>query len=80
MALLFFILALSACGKKPREILEGKPIKRETKGQIEEVEKVEKVDIIKEQLEKMSLEEKVGQLFIFGFDNDEIESTVLNLV
>ena len=80
MALLFFILALSACGKKPREILEEKPIKRETKGQIEEVEKVEKVDIIKEQLEKMSLEEKVGQLFIFGFDNDEIESTVLNLV
>lgn len=80
MALLFFILALSACGKKPREILEEKPIERETKGQIEEVEKVEKVDVIKEQLEKMSLEEKVGQLFIFGFDNDEIESTVLNLV
>ena len=77
--LLLILLILSACRKKPIEMVESedKPIK-------EILEKPKEIigeeDMIQVQLEEMSLEEKIGQLFIFGFDDKEMDKNIIDLI
>ena len=80
--LLFALLTLSTCGKKPIEPMEvveseDKHIK-EIPEKSEEV--IEEEDMIQIQLEEMNLEEKIGQLFIFGFDNNEIDKNIIDII
>lgn len=41
---------------------------------------IEEVDRIKEKVESMSLDEKIGQLFIVGFEGEEINDEIVDLV
>jgi hypothetical protein len=48
--------------------------------QIPEVVEVEKVDPIKEKMKTMSLEEKIGQMFIVGFEGYETDDEIKELI
>lgn len=41
---------------------------------------IEEVDLIKEKVQSMTIEEKIGQLFIVGFEGYEVDETVIDLV
>ncbi|NMA86981.1 MAG: beta-N-acetylhexosaminidase [Tissierellia bacterium] len=80
--LLMLILSLSACSRnidmeKDRIEVE-EPRKTEAKGE-EPLEIIEK-DEIEGLIQGMSLEEKIGQLFIFGLNGDKIDQNAIDLI
>lgn len=74
-------MLLVSCNKGKRE--EEWKIKEDTRGE-ESLEnggqEVKKKDEIGEILDKMTLEEKIGQLFIFGFNGTQINEDIINLI
>lgn len=74
---LFMICALTmvlfiGCG--------GNSVKEEENKSSENNNEIEEVDRIKEKVESMSLDEKIGQLFIVGFEGEEINDEIVDLV
>ena len=52
----------------------GSSVQEEDNNISENNNEIEEVDKIKDKVESMSLEEKIGQLFIVGFEGEEINS------
>ena len=55
-------------------------VQEEDNNSSENNNEVEEVDKIKDKVESMSLEEKIGQLFIVGFEGEEINDEIVDLV
>lgn len=58
----------------------GSSVQEEDNNIIENNNEIEEVDKIKDKVESMSLEEKIGQLFIVGFEGEEINDEIVDLV
>lgn len=84
VVLLGFILILSSCTTRPIDIIEGKEGKSNeeiSKGEDNTNEKIlEEQDKITEEIANMTIEEKIGQLFIFGFSGGEIDGYIIDLI
>lgn len=55
-------------------------VQEEDNNSSENNNEIEEVDKIKDKVESMSLEEKIGQLFIVGFEGEEINDEIVDLV
>ena len=73
ICIIIFVLMISGCSVIREEEKEDIP-------QIPEVVEVEKVDPIKEKMKTMSLEEKIGQMFIVGFEGYETDDEIKELI
>lgn len=58
----------------------GSSVQEEDNNISENNNEIEEVDKIKDKVESMSLEEKIGQLFIVGFEGEEINDEIVDLV
>ena len=58
----------------------GSSVQEEDNNISENNNEIEEVDKIKDKVESMSLEEKIGQLFIVGFESEEINDEIVDLV
>ncbi len=58
----------------------GSSVQEEDNNISENNNEIEEVDKIKDKVESMSLEEKIGQLFIVGFEGEEINDGIVDLV
>lgn len=58
----------------------GRSVQEEDNNGSENNNEIEQVDKIKDKVESMSLEEKIGQLFIVGFEGEEINDEIVDLV
>lgn len=58
----------------------GSSVQEEDNNISENNNEIEEVDKIKDEVESMSLEEKIGQLFIVGFEGEEINDEIVDLV
>lgn len=76
--LLLSLLFMIGCNKKLDR--EQKESEVNSPDYNEEDEEINKVSSIKSLIEEMTLEEKIGQLFIFGFIGQEINSNIENLI
>ena len=54
--------------------------KKEQSENIENTKRIKSIDKIKEKIESMTLEEKIGQLFIVGFNGEVINEEIIDLV
>lgn len=66
------IVLLIGCG--------GNKVKEEDNKSSENNNEIKEVDKIREKVESMSLDEKIGQLFIVGFEGEEINDEIVDLV
>ena len=57
---------------------EKPPEPKDNVGKQEDEEK--EIDIIQKQIDNMTLEEKVGQMFIVGLDGYEVDDNIVNLI
>lgn len=73
ICIMIFIIIMSGCNVTKEKDKEKMP-------QVPEVIEVEKVDPIKEKLKTMSLEEKIGQMFIVGFKGYEADNEIKELI
>ena len=76
--LLMILLSLSACTGDKVDIKKDKAQIEKPKeaGALEE----EELDEIEELIENMTLEEKIGQLFIFGLNGDKIDKNAIDQI
>lgn len=78
--LIGFVLILTSCNTGPIDTTE-KEREKSNEGTIEKEEEIpEEIDKIKEQLTNMTMEEKIGQLFIFGFTGREIDEKTIDMI
>lgn len=78
--LIGFVLILTSCNTGPIDTTE-KEREKSNEGTIEKEEEIpEEIDKIKEQLTNMTMEEKIGQLFIFGFTGREIDDKTIDMI
>ena len=71
----FMILLMAGCG--------GDSIKEESSNEYnteKHTEETKELDKIKEKIDSMTLEQKIGQLFIVGFEGDIINDEIIDLV
>ena len=71
----FMILLMAGCG--------GDSIKEESSNEYnteKHTEEIKELDKIKEKIDSMTLEQKIGQLFIVGFEGDIINDEIIDLV
>lgn len=73
------LLSLSSCAKNKEDIKNVKSIDFRNEVYSEPINKI-KVDLIKEQIKNMTLDEKIGQLFILGLDGYEINDNTIDLI
>jgi len=83
------VILFCGCRLINREVKDNNEIDVEGKSEddlgknnsVEELgEEEPQVDLIQNEIEAMSLEEKVGQMFIVGFDGYDVDDNIINLI
>lgn len=77
--IIIIFISLISCTKNKEDIINEKSIDSSNKVNREPINKI-KVDLIKEQIKNMTLEQKIGQLFILGLDGYEINDNTMDLI
>jgi len=90
--LIVFLVVLSGCSTKIEDLQENdkntekqnseeqNPNEANKDNNSEEDEVSEEIDLIMDQVEKMTLDEKIGQMLIIGFDGYSIDENMKNII